>query len=216
MNYEIIISGISAILPTVNGVNGTIDDLTSGTMFIKPIDEDLKGNMLEKNLFKVTKTKKGDIVKKIINKETEHLYLFASVDNFSMDKYNINKSIIDAMDKGVQIAVSCGLEALINSGIFINNKPNDWVLPLELQNGTGIIYVTAFPALETTIFEVTKYFNTKLLKNLDIKTILDEVKNRIEQKCGVISSDFNNILGEIEDLFYKLFFMHSFSFKSRF
>lgn len=48
MNYEIIISGISAILPTVNGVNNTIDDLISGTMFITPIDEDLKENMLEK------------------------------------------------------------------------------------------------------------------------------------------------------------------------
>ena len=198
---HIVITGSSAILPTIDNAYVTMDELVAGTMLIKPISEDLKEQMLDKNLVRVIKNAKGDVIKHAISKDTEHMSLYASIDNFNMDKYKINKSIVDAMDKGVQIAVTCGLEALIQSGIYVNNKPNDWTLPLELQNRTGIIYVTAFPALETTIYEVSKYFNTKLLNNLDVKTILSELKNRIEIRSGTISSDIKHVFGEIEELF---------------
>jgi 3-oxoacyl-(acyl-carrier-protein) synthase len=175
----------------------------TGTMLIKPISEALKEQMLDKNLVRVIKNADGAVIKQAISKDTKHVSLYASIDNFNMDKYQIKKSIVDAMDKGVQIAVACGLEALINSGIYVDNNPNDWTLPLELQNRTGIIYVTAFPALETTIYEVSKYFSTKMLHNLDVKTILSELKNRIEIRSGTISNDIKHVFGEIEELFYE-------------
>ena len=198
---HIIISGISTILPTINNnISSTLDDLISGTNFIKPISEELKNKIFEKNIIKLKKDNNGSIYKSLVTKDTEHLSLYASIDNFNIDKYELNKSIVDSMDKGVQIAVACGLDAIKNSGIYSNNNPNDWILPLELQNTTGIIYVTAFPALETAIHEVTKYFNTKLISNLDVKTILEELKNRLEKKNGEISSPINSIFEQIEDL----------------
>ena len=47
---HIIISGISTILPTINNnISSTLDDLISGTNFIKPISEELKNKIFEKN-----------------------------------------------------------------------------------------------------------------------------------------------------------------------
>ena len=81
-----IISGISTILPTINNnISSTLDDLISGTNFIKPISEELKNKIFEKNIIKLKKDNNGSIYKSLVTKDTEHLSLYASIDNFNID-----------------------------------------------------------------------------------------------------------------------------------
>jgi hypothetical protein len=102
-------------------------------------------------------------------------------------EYGVSESIASTMDKAVQLAVAMGLEALKNAGIVRGNttgccgvsnhvrrdssqddqgvtprttdSTGEWVLPAAMQQSTGIVYATSFPALDTAIGEVTKYYS---------------------------------------------------------
>lgn len=203
---DIVISGTSVILPinydTITDYS--INNIILGNNLIRPIENDLIEKMLDKNVVKIIKNKDKTITKVPVDKNNEHITLYAAIENFNINKYGINQTIISTMDKAVQIAIAAGLEVLKDSGILINNKNNDWILPTEMQNNTGIIYVTSFPALDATIQEVSRYHIAKSLSKTNINNIINELKNRIEKKTGELSTESKNAFLKLENIFSEL------------
>jgi 3-oxoacyl-(acyl-carrier-protein) synthase len=164
---RVVITGVSAALPGTTAPTflpnvNNIHRIINGESFIEPISEEMKLKMLEKNVVVLKKDPQtGQTIRFKIQKPEENINLCASVnDSFDLSSYGVPSSICQTMDRAVQLSVACGLEALKDAGIVTGHGEGmtGWVLPEHLQRTTGIVYATSFPALDTAISEVTKYF----------------------------------------------------------
>lgn len=68
-----------------------------------------------------------------------------------------------------------------------------WMLPESMQDTTGVVYATSFPALDTAIAEVSKYFRTRDVTCMDIAGILQSLRIRLEK-----SGDGNALTADVE------------------
>lgn len=82
--------------------------------------------------------------------------------------------------------MASGLEALKDAGIVTGEGEgtSGWVLPEHMQQTTGIVYATSFPALDTAISEVTSYFKSKSPENEDIQKVIDVLRSRFQSFVG--------------------------------
>lgn len=105
------------------------------------------------------------------------------------------------MDRAVQVAVAAGLEALRDARIVNGEGENGWVLPKAMQDTTGVVYATSFPALDAAIMEVSKYFDTKTVKSQHIPDIIKGLRSRLQSTVnGDLSLDAENALASLEKL----------------
>jgi 3-oxoacyl-(acyl-carrier-protein) synthase len=166
---RVVITGVSAALPGHNlptflpNVNN-IHRIIEGESFIEPISDEIKSQMLQKNVILLQKDPvTGKQVRVKITSPEENIHVCASIgDSFDLSSYGVPVSICQTMDRAVQLSVACGLEALKDAGIVtgVGEGTSGWILPEHLQPTTGIVYATSFPALDTAISEVTKYFRS--------------------------------------------------------
>lgn len=103
------------------------------------------------------------------------------------------------MDIAVQVSVAAGLEALKDAKIVTGEGGlKGWELPVSMQQTTGIVYATSFPALDTAIAEVSKYFETKTVEGSHIPKVIDILRQRLEKATGTLSTDVENALQELK------------------
>lgn len=209
---RIVISGVAItlssrnkdVLPTDYTASQNVQRIIEGEMFISEVPEKVQEKMLEKNLIKVIKHKDGTIERKPIGKSEEHIHLYSSIGNFDLTRYGVASSIVNTMDRAVQLAIASGLDALKDAGIVtgIGENTSGWVIPESMQNSTGIIYAASFPALETTIEEVERFYNPKTIEGLDVKTMFIALRTRLEKSLGnKFSYDSIKALKDLENLF---------------
>ena len=69
-----------------------------------------------------------------------------------------------------------------------------------MQDTTGIVYATSFPALDAAIAEVSKYFasQTRLQSQLEIPSLLNNLRSKLESTSGPMSSDCLSALQSLE------------------
>ena len=144
---NIIISGVSAGLPGQEEVfhKDNLSRLLSGVNCIKPISTMLSNELLEKNVVQQTKNEKGDVVKKPVLGPTDTIQLAATLFPVDLTLYGVPPGLASTMDRAAQVAVAAGLEALRNSGIV--DGEGGWELPPHMQQTTGVLYASSFPAL---------------------------------------------------------------------
>jgi hypothetical protein len=105
------------------------------------------------------------------------------------------------MDRAVQVAIAAGLEALKDARIVSGEGEgtSGWVLPLAMQGTTGIVYATSFPALDAAIAEVSKFYNTKTVRGLNVTSIVSGLRERLEKVVGdKISKETEDALSHLE------------------
>ena len=70
-----------------------------------------------------------------------------------LERYGIPKPLCATMGRATQVAVAAGLEALKDAGLVkgVAGKLETWKLPEELKDGTAVIYVSSFPALDAAV-----------------------------------------------------------------
>jgi 3-oxoacyl-(acyl-carrier-protein) synthase len=110
------------------------------------------------------------------------------------------------MDSAVQVAVAAGLEALKDAGIVNGEGKSGWVLPAHMQATTGVVYATSFPALDTAISEVTKYFQSKSLQNTELSFIMAALRQKLHSQIGnqPLSSETETALNALQDEINKI------------
>ena len=195
-NLNVVVTGVAAALPGryssvfKPGVD-SIQRIITGENFITELPENIKVDMLDKNVVQLRKNEDGTTSRMQINTFAEGINLCASIGEFDLTAYGVSASIVNTMDRSVQVAVAAGLEALKDAGIVtgMGEGLSGWVLPQNLQNSTGVVYATSYPALDAAIEEVSKYFMTK---SIDAKTVLQIVTSlRDRLSCGLDGSSLS-------------------------
>ena len=204
---KVVVTGVSAALPGRNtdvfspeGVKRIIN----GQNCILPMPGKVMDEMLSRNVVQLHKHKDGTQSKKRLTESTDMINLCAALGNFDLTKYGVNASIAATMDRAVQVAVAAGLEALKDAGIVTGEGEglSGWVLPESMQDTTGIVYATSFPALDAAIEEVSKFFKSKSVENGSIQHIVQGLRKRLEDVVGQgnLTAESEAALIEIEKL----------------
>ena len=206
-NVRVVVTGIAAALPGrtkdvfAKGVNN-VQRIIDGETCIGPIPDDVKDSMLDKNVALLAKNADGTQTKIPIKTHDANIQLCATIGNFNLTSYGVPESIASTMDRAVQVAVAAGLEALKDAKIVTGEGDglSGWVLPLSMQDTTGVVYATSFPALDAAIEEVSKFFETKTVKGSQIPEIVTGLRKRLENAIGKLSPQSEEALVEISKL----------------
>ena len=206
-NVRVVVTGIAAALPGrtkdvfAKGVNN-VQRIIAGETCIGPIPDIVKDSMLDKNVALLVKNADGSQVKVPIKSHDANIQLCATIGNFNLTSYGVPESIASTMDRAVQVAVAAGLEALKDAKIVTGEGEglSGWVLPLSMQDTTGVVYATSFPALDAAIEEVSKFFETKTVKGSQIPDIVTGLRTRLESAMGKLSPQSEEALLKISEL----------------
>mmetsp|Transcript_35743 Transcript_35743/g.33876 ORF Transcript_35743/g.33876 Transcript_35743/m.33876 type:complete len:1078 (+) Transcript_35743:181-3414(+) len=206
-NVRVVVTGIAAALPGrtndvfPKGVNN-IQRIIKGETCIGPIPTEVKESMLDKSVVLLNKHADGTQSKTTLKSTEENIQLCATIGHFNLTSYGVPESIASTMDRAVQVAVAAGLEALKDARIVTGEGEglSGWVLPLSMQDTTGVVYATSFPALDAAVEEVSKFFETKTVKGLDISEIISGLRSRLEDTMGALSDDGEAALLELSKL----------------
>ena len=190
-NVHVVVTGVSAALPGrdkevfKDGVNN-IRRIIDGEMLISQIPHSVKDSMIEKNVIEIKKSSSGGTIKSKVDNYDQQISVSASIGNFDLTKYGLAESIVNTMDTAVQVAIAAGLEALKDARIVsgVGAGTSGWVLPESMQNSTGIVYATSFPALDTAIAEVSRFYNTKTVAGMHIPAIVSGLRARLQASIG--------------------------------
>lgn len=203
---KVVVTGVSAALPGRDqevfpaGINN-IERIINGESFITPIPDAIKDDMLEKSMFETVKTADGTLVKIPIKTYERSINISASLGRFSLSSYGVSASIVSTMDKAVQVAIAAGLEALKDAGIVSGEGEGTagWELPASMQDSTGIVYATSFPALDTAVEEVTKYFKAKTIDQFELTQIFEIFKEKLASRA-TLTEESQDYINQIEQL----------------
>lgn len=206
-NVHVVITGVAAALPGRDqqvfkkGENNVMR-IINGEMFISPIPDSVKDAMIEKNVIELKKNKDGSTSKVYIKNYLQQINVCASIGSFDLSQYGVAASIVTTMDRAVQVAIAAGLEALKDARIVTGEGEGTtgWELPVAMQNTTGIVYATSFPALDAAIAEVSKFYNSKTINGLNIPSIVKGLRSRLETTVGQLSPESEAALAHIEAL----------------
>ena len=208
-NVNVVVTGVAAALPGRDrsvfreGVNN-IRRIIDGEMLIMAIPDAVKDRMIEKNVIELKKGKTGETVKVKVDSHRQQIGVCASIGKLDLTNYGLVESIVNTMDTAVQVAIAAGLEALKDSKIVSGEGEgtSGWVLPESMQNSTGIVYATSFPALDTAIAEVSRFYNTKTIAGVKLPNLIAGLRSRLQSALpeGKLSSDSEDALRQLEAL----------------
>lgn len=203
-NVKVVVTGVAAAVPGRNsavftpGVNN-IQRIINGESFLTAIPTNVMDKMLEKNVVELKKGEDGNMIKSPVDSYEKTINVVAALGDINLTAYGVSKSIASTMDNAVQVSIAAGLEALKDAGIVsgIGEGTSGWVLPEHLQNTTGIVYATSFPALDTAIEEVSKFFLSKMATKEIITDVVANLRNRLEKSYGQLSSETESALVQL-------------------
>lgn len=205
-NISCLITGISAGLPTGEGPVFHPDNLCrlmNGEQFIKPIKENIKTQLLEKNVIQISKSKDGVVKKVAVNTESNIIKLAAQLGSLDLkSSYGVPAGLAETMDVAAQVAVAAGFEALKAAGLVSgrSNDPNEWKLPDEYKERTGIVYASSFPAMDAAIGEVMKFLQSKTIDATKTQVLVSSLKRRLESAKGAMTKEDMDALDTVQRL----------------
>lgn len=209
---KVVVTGVAAALPGRDGsvfnpgVNN-IQRIINGECFISTIPDYVKDAMLEKNVCIQSKNKDGSLSSTPITTYAETINVCGALGQVDLTSYGIAESIISTMDSAVQVAIAAGLEALRDAGLVSGTGPGTtgWQLPSHMQDCTGVVYATSFPALDTAIAEVTKFFAAKSVSVAGASVLVEKLRRRLQSHRGEeLSADSEAALSQLELLVTEL------------
>jgi hypothetical protein len=237
---RVVITGISAAVPSVNdslSSNSTgaysfdaISRIINGENFISSVPFEVKQELIDKNVAEVVKSPSCTSGRKVVITDISKTIQLRTAPGegttFSLStSYGVAESVAATMDRAVQLAVAVGLEALKDAGIVMGWKSGEagtasWVLPTEMQVTTGVVYATSFPALDTAIAEVSRFYKsvidrmkaandrTRDCSSSRIAGSVDRIKAILKQKLvhhclcdngGHTASLVDDVVGELDN-----------------
>jgi len=160
---EVVCSGASIGLPGGNGVfdESNLVSILRGDNRIDHIGERAK-LFLEKGIVRLVKDAQTGTGSFLPVEDIEQVIRLAGIrKDFDLADWGADANLIRALDITSRLAIAAGLEALRDAGIPLvrANKlsasgktvPGPWQLPTALQDGTGVIFASAFPGYDEMI-----------------------------------------------------------------
>ncbi|MBN1539591.1 MAG: acyltransferase domain-containing protein, partial [Candidatus Thermoplasmatota archaeon] len=132
------------------------DLLLQGRNLIEALDGEFQERFLDKNIIRVDKKADGSAEMIKLDDGSMVARLAGRLGDLDLLKeFGVPENLIDSLDITSQLVFGAGLLALKDAGIPLVRRysqtstgsflPEDWELPLELQEDTGIIFASAFP-----------------------------------------------------------------------
>jgi 3-oxoacyl-(acyl-carrier-protein) synthase len=179
-----VITGTSAGLPGGDQVfqNDNLDRLVQGHQCIKPISEGLRKAMLEKNVVQLVKRPDKTVERRPVDSEKEVVKLAAQLGSLSLpESYGVAKGLADTMDVAAQVAVAAGLEALKNAGLVSgkSSDPEEWMLPEQYRDSTGVVYASSFPAMDAAVGEVMRFLRSQTVGASGTMRLISSLRERL-------------------------------------
>ena len=145
-----------------------LDRLIAGENCIQALDAGQLEDLIDKNVVVLKKDKATGVAKRFPQLRPEHcVKLAALLPPVDLTAYGVDPRLAATMDSAAQAAVAAGLEALQDAGLVRGNNGNgnngnngrsaeDWKLPEELRDSTGVVYASSYPGLDAAVAEVSK------------------------------------------------------------
>ena len=145
-----------------------IDLILSGHNFIDTVEDEIKQQILDKNINRLIKSPDGSASFEEIKDLTQVISLAGQIGKFDpINDFGLNEKFLQSLDITFTLAICAGLEALTDAGIPLVKSSittttgkileGEWALPEELQEETGIVFASAFPGYDNLIKEISEY-----------------------------------------------------------
>jgi 3-hydroxy-3-methylglutaryl-CoA-synthase len=203
-NQAVVVTGVACGLPGQESVfcEDNLQRLLRGQSCVAPLPATTKSALLEKNVVTQKKSANGGPPSRMrISDPSDTIQLAARLGNTDLSRYGVSHSIAATMDRAVQVAVVAGLEALKDAGLVSGKAgPLGWKLAEELQDGTGVVYATSFPALDAAIGEVMRFLRSRCVTRAKRGKLLAALRKRLQQASpnGTVSKEDEEALLSLE------------------
>ena len=142
--------------------------ILSGQQFIDIVPRQIRRGIADKHITRLVKSETGDPVFETIDSEDDVIKLAGRYGSFdAVEEFGIDKDRDLALDPDTRLAIGAGLDALRDAGVPLvrsyhtttlgTQLPGPWRLPDELRDETGVIFASAFPALDSFVDDVNHY-----------------------------------------------------------
>ncbi|MCU0798838.1 MAG: acyltransferase domain-containing protein, partial [Candidatus Thermoplasmatota archaeon] len=172
---RVVISGVAYGLP------GRFKDVFSendlgllmeGRNLIEPIDHSVQERFVDKHIVRLEKRPDGSAEMVMLDDRSKVAKLAGMLGRFDIVKdFGVPVDVAEDLDITTKLVFAAGLLALKDAGIPLVKRyaqtstgsflPEEWELPLELQEDTGVIFASAFPGYDQLIKELDLYYRSK-------------------------------------------------------
>ncbi|CAM9808520.1 unnamed protein product, partial [Chrysoparadoxa australica] len=180
----VVVSGVACGLPGQEEVftEDNLSRLLKGQNCVTPLSDEVKNALLDKNVVQFKNCGVGrERVRIPIKQASDTIQLAARLGHVDVTKYGVTASIAATMDKAVQVAVAAGLEALKDAGIVTGKGENAWKLPPHMQETTGVVYATSFPAMDAAIGEVMRFLRSRCITSAERGCLIEALRERLKE-----------------------------------
>ena len=152
--------------------------------------------LLEKNVVQIKKLSDGSTQRVLVNDEVGVIKIAAQLGCCDLTKsYGVSEGLAQTMDIAAQVAVAAGLEALKDAGLVSgkSNDPNEWMLPEQYRDSTGVVYASSFPAMDAAVGEVMRFLQSKTVSATDSEHLIETIR------CRLLRGSSNSTLTEEDE-----------------
>ena len=210
LNRPVVITGAGLGLPGAERLfdDANIGRLLNGEQGIDVIPGTLRREMLDKHITRLVKGESSARFETIDRLESV-IKLAARAGSFDLgEEFGVDDERLAALGRGTQLAIAAGIDALRDAGIPLvlryktttkgTKLPDRWSLPDELRDDTGVIYASAFPALDEMADEVARYTTDHMRR--ERMTALESLRARMLDHDGTDSVVLAEVDRRIHDL----------------
>ncbi|MGA1821863.1 MAG: SDR family NAD(P)-dependent oxidoreductase [Thermoplasmatota archaeon] len=150
-----------------------LDLLIEGRNLIETIDDDFTHKFIDKNIIRVDKKPDGSAEMIKLDDGSKVAHLAGMLGEFDLlEEFGVSENLVKVLDTTSKLAFASGLLALRDAGIPLVKRyaqtstgsflPEEWELPIEMQEDTGIIFASAFPGFDNLFKELVSYYTSKI------------------------------------------------------
>ena len=197
-----------------------------GEQFIDVIPTRFRRAMLDKHITRLVKSDKGGPTFEVINKMEEVIKLAGRGGDFDLEKeFGVSADRLAALDRATQLALAVGLDALRDAGIPLvmrykttskgTQLPEQWGLPDEMRDDTGVIFASVFPGFDSFASELSRYYKDherreqlSMLESLYARLVEGEGRTTVGQEMARRIDDLRAELEREPYTFDRRFLFH--------
>jgi len=216
---SVVISGTGLGLPGKNKpvfAEDNVERLLNGEIFIEPIPDDTRREMLEKSVIRLEKSEAGAQMIEL-NQMEQTIKLAGQPGTFNLAaEFGLPPERVSTFDISTQLAIAAGIDALREAGIPLvmaykkttvgSFIPDRLMLPEAMADETGVIFASAFPGLSRMADELETYhaFKNKKDQLSNLKDIYQVVAEESETARNDLQSRISASEAELAAMDYHL------------
>ncbi len=170
----VVITGAAIGLPGTAKVfdDSNLGRLLTGQQFIGEVPDDLRQEMVARNITRLVKSENGGPRFETIEGVDEVIKLAARRGDLDLvEEFGFPSDRLEALDVVTELAIGSGLDALRDAGLPLVRRykttttgsklPDQWGLADEVRDETGVIFASAFPGVNYFARESGRYYTAQ-------------------------------------------------------